>query len=276
MRWRTFDTGEKLYRFSYTERGPRSRDPMMLLHGFMGSSADWADADSVPLISGERHSIAVDLPGHGGTVVTGSDESFRMENCAAGLIDLMDTLGLDRCDLVGYSMGGRLALFLALEYSDRFRRVVLESASPGLKTLDERKARIAHDEKLARRLETQPLKDSLTDWFDQPLFASMRSSRARFDALLRRRLENDVSDLCRSLRMMGTGVQPSLWPRLDRLSLPLLLIVGGKDAKFQAIGRDMVARGKGVAMDIVDGAGHNVHFEKPLAYAECVERFLNA
>ncbi|MCK4302016.1 MAG: 2-succinyl-6-hydroxy-2,4-cyclohexadiene-1-carboxylate synthase [candidate division Zixibacteria bacterium] len=249
---------------------------MMLIHGFMGSSADWVDADGVPLFSGERHVVAIDLPGHGGTVVTGSDESFRMENCAAGLIGLMDTLGLDRCDLVGYSMGGRLALFLALEYPQRFRRVVLESASPGLKTLDERKARIAHDEKLARRLETRPLKDSLTDWFDQPLFASMISSREKFDALLQRRLENDVSGLCLSLRMMGTGVQPSLWTRLDRLSLPLLLIVGGKDTKFQTIGRDMVARGKGVTMEVVDDAGHNVHFERPATYAKCVERFLNA
>ncbi len=264
-----------MYRFNYTERGPREGYPILLLHGFMGSSADWAD-DNVSMFSEERRMVAVDLPGHGGTVVTGPDKSYRMEHCAAGLIELMDTLKMDRCDLVGYSMGGRLALFMSLEYPDRFRRVVLESASPGLKTAGERRARIAHDEKLARRLETQPLKDSLAEWFDQPLFASMRSSGARFDALTRRRLQNEVSGLCLSLRMMGAGVQPSLWSRLNRLSRPLLLIVGEKDAKFQTIGRDMVARGKGVTMDVVEDAGHNVHFERPEAYAESVERFLNA
>jgi len=120
------------------ERGRQQEPAVLFLHGFMGSSADWTGVTAA--LADACHSLAVDLPGHGAS--TGlADAFYTMEGAAKALLDLLDGRGIERCAVVGYSMGGRLALYFAMRFPERCRALFLESASPGLATAQERTAR---------------------------------------------------------------------------------------------------------------------------------------
>ncbi len=265
------------YTFHSIQAGDKSNPAVFFLHGFLGSAQDWCDVAS--FISKDYWCISVDLPGHGKTVVNGSEEAYRMENCANGLVDFLDSLNIGKCDIVAYSMGGRLALYMAINFPDRFDRVILESTSPGLKTEQERQERRAHDNMLAERLETGSLKQFLKEWYDQPLFATLKQDKKRFAKLLTNRINNNkgglATGLATSLRMMGAGVQPSLWGQLHKIQACLLLIVGEKDDKFKRIAAEMAPKCPRASICIVQGTGHNTHWEKPEEYANQVKRFLS-
>jgi len=261
-------------KFHYERRGAGDDPVLLMLHGFMGSTADWSDDITAPLISAGLQLLLIDLPGHGKTV-TESDNDYSFQNCAAGLLCLLDDLHLESAHLLGYSMGGRLALYMAVRYPDRFDRVVLESASPGLKTESERKARIEQDAALAASMTSQPFERFLRAWYKQPLFSSVSTRPDVLNEIIARRLANNPESLGRSLRGMGTGAQPSLWEELSALSSPLLLLVGKKDAKFTLIGREMADLCPAASLKIVGDAGHNVHLERPHEFATLVREFLS-
>ena len=258
--------------FKYSQYWDKEKPVLLFLHGFMGGSADWADI--AISLSDEYQSIAVDLPGHGKTVVTGGPDAYKMENCAAGLLCLMEELEISKCSLVGYSMGGRLALYLAVRFPEQFSKVVIESASPGLKTKQERQARIVRDEELSQLLKAGPLDQFLAKWYDQPLFATLKKDQVRFKELVKSRLNNDKAGLALSLRMMGCGAQPSLWEEFYKVKSLLFIIAGEKDEKFQKIGRKLAAECKMASLSIVRNAGHNVHFENFEEYVKQVRGFL--
>ena len=250
----------------YTTTGPASVPTVLLLHGFMGSSAEWNEVAQA--LSGEYRCLIPDLPGHGLSTGLPYPDAYTMEGAARALTALLDAEGIDRCAVAGYSMGGRLALYLALRHPQRVERLLLESASPGLATEEERAARRVADEKLAHQLETGDLREFVEDWYRQPLFATL----ARDELLLRRtiesRLENDPHELARSLRAMGTGSQPSLWEELPDLCIPTLAVAGEEDAKFVQIAREMERRNVNVRVVLVFGAGHAVHLESLGDYLE--------
>lgn len=178
-------------------------------------------------------------------------------------------------DLVGYSMGGRVALHQALRRPDRVRRLILESASPGLATEEERARRRADDEALARRIVAEGIEAFVDRWEALPLFASQR----RLPENVRRRhragrLANDPRSLAASLRGLGTGTLPSLWDRLEDIATPTLLIVGELDPKFVEIGHRMAAAMPDARLTVVPDAGHTVHLERPGMWLERVTEFL--
>lgn len=249
----------------YEACGPADAPPILLLHGFIGSSAEWNEVAGA--LSGDYRCLIPDLPGHGSSTGLPYPEAYTMDGAARSLTALLDAESIDRCAVAGYSMGGRLALYLALRYPRRVERLLLESASPGLVTEEERAARRVSDEKLARRLETDEFRQFVEDWYRQPLFATL----ARDEELLRRtieaRVQNDPRELARSLRAMGTGSQPSLWADLEDLTVPTLAIAGGEDAKFVALAREMERASANVQTFVVSCAGHSVHAEQPETYA---------
>jgi 2-succinyl-6-hydroxy-2,4-cyclohexadiene-1-carboxylate synthase len=260
------------YSFGVVQGGTVGDPAILFLHGFLGSKHDW---DNIrPAFENSFHTIAIDLPGHGETSVA-DDSLFRMENCAEGLVQWLDNAGVSRCHAVGYSMGGRLAFYLAINHPDRFASFVLESTSPGLKTIREREARRASDAELARKLETTELKSFLHDWYDQPLFESLRRDRQSFEQLLNRRLDNDPFGLAKSLRYMGTGTQPSLWERLLEILSPSLLIAGEEDRKYAGIGEEVCRLCPSAEMRIISHCGHNVHAEQPAGFIKAVKSFLS-
>lgn len=195
-----------------------------------------------------------------------------MEATAIALIDLLDTLKIAQAALIGYSMGGRLALYLAIHYPHRFPKVVLESASPGLKTQSERQARLEQDQALATQIETN-FPEFLTKWYEQPLFDSFRQHPS-FAKILAQRSEHLPSGLAHSLRQMSIGNQPNLWSSLAQCQQPILLLVGARDRKFVQINQQMATLCRTAKLMIAPELGHNIHFENNLLFQDCLTDFL--
>lgn len=233
---------------------------LVLLHGFTHTGRSW---DGVVAALGERYRpIAPDLRGHG----RASDAT--PVTLTAVLSDL-DGLAAGGFALAGYSMGGRLALHYALARPERVQRVVLIGASPGIADGRERRARLEADELLAQEIERLPVAEFADRWARTPTLAGQAAevaARARAD-----RLRNTPEGLARSLRGLGTGALPPLWHRLGELRAPVMLVVGERDRKFAQIARRMeetLPRGR---VELVRGAGHAVHLERPEAVAGLIE-----
>lgn len=259
--------------WNYQSSGDSSKPALLFLHGFMGSSLDWQDiADT---LRSEYRTLAIDLPGHGQTVAT-TDDDYTMPRCASGIVDLLHDLNLARTHLIGYSMGGRLALYLASQYPQLVDKVIVESASPGLKTQQERSARVERDLQVAADLKSLPMAEFLSRWYNQPLFATIDKNSPSFQNLMLRCLLNDPALLAKSLHHMGTGAQPSLWKDLQKIRSQLLLIVGERDAKFKGIAEEITKIHPAIKIAIIPGAGHNVHLEKPMEYIKQVSLFLKS
>nr|WP_290225320.1 2-succinyl-6-hydroxy-2,4-cyclohexadiene-1-carboxylate synthase [Trichocoleus desertorum] len=265
------DPDHEPYQWHYSFQGNLDQPLILFLHGFLGDCHDFDPV--ISLLTDQFCCLTVDLPGHGKTKVRGRDEFYTMPQTAQGLIQLLGQLTISTCALVGYSMGGRLALYLALNFPQFFHRVVLESASPGLKTAAERSQRRDHDTQLAKQLETEDFSNFLRRWYGQPLFASLQQ-HPDFEKIVKHRLNNRPKALARSLRYMGTGQQPTLWQRLPENQLPLLLLVGEQDAKFRAINSEMVSLCPQAKLSIFGDCGHNIHWENPNLFAQQVREFL--
>ena len=246
--------------YAYVEQG--EGEALLLLHGFTGSSASWERV--LPELAGAYRVIAVDLLGHGMSDAPAEPARYGMVPVAADITALLDHLGIDRAHLFGYSMGGRLALYLALLLPERWHSLTLESSSPGLVTREERAERAARDEELAAFIETEGIAAFVDYWAQLPLFASQQRLPAAVQEKHRRqRLQNNPAGLVGSLRGMGTGVQPSLWAQLGELALPTLLLAGALDDKFVAFAQRMARVIPGATLAMVPGAGHTIHLEQP-------------
>lgn len=251
-----------------------SGPPLLLLHGFTGAASAWEA--HIPALARRRRVIAPDLLGHGASAAPADPERYRMERCVADLLLLLDVLGAPRADVLGYSMGGRVALSLAAAAPERVGRLVLESASPGLADRLDRASRAASDDALADSIEREGLETFVARWETLPLFASQAGlPEERRAALRAQRLRASPRGLANSLRGMGTGQMAPLWERLPGLATPALLLAGALDTKYCALARQMAARWPAARLAIVPDAGHTVHLERPEAFREAVLSFLD-
>ena len=225
-------------------------------------------------LEGEYRCLAVDLPGHGASLGLPPDV-YTMKGTTRALLDLLDELSIERPVVVGYSMGGRISLYLALRHPERCSGIFLESASPGIEDTTERETRRRADEEKAARLEAGDLAGFLHDWYRQPLFASLARHEGLMQETIEARMCNDPVELARSLRSMGTGDQPSLWGELGALQVPALAVAGELDEKYAGISARMAFLNPRIRAATVPGAGHNVRLEAPEAYLVSLERFLD-
>jgi 2-succinyl-5-enolpyruvyl-6-hydroxy-3-cyclohexene-1-carboxylate synthase len=253
-------------------RGLPSFPPLVLLHGFTGTGEFWLP---VALRLPHRRCILPDLPGHGGTDAPGAAREWRLERAADEVVALLDRLGLERFALAGYSLGGRLALSLALRFPDRVSALVLVGATPGIADPAQRAARARADAALADSIERDGIASFSRAWEANPLFAT----QAAMDETLResmraQRLAQDPARLAGALRAFGTGEQVPLHESLGSLAMPVLAMAGERDEKFSAIAADMAARIPGAVLRIVPGAGHAVPLERAPACAREIENFL--
>lgn len=258
---------------AHVTAGDLRRPAVLFLHGFMGSLADWRGA--MEALQDRFYCVAVDLPGHGSSIrlPTGA---YTIEETAQKILVMLGELEIVHTALVGYSMGGRLALYLALCHPARFTGLFLESASPGLESPEERKARREADEHRAKRLESEDFGRFLEDWYCQPLFSPLACDEALLRRTIAARRKNDPAELAKSLRGMGTGVQPSLWGELPGLRVPALAVAGALDEKYVGISRRMARLAPSMESAVVPGAGHNVRAEAPEAYLASLRGFLAA
>lgn len=239
---------------AFEERGDRGGPRLVLLHGFAQNRRCWGPM--VDRLAADHHLILVDAPGHGESHHDGAD--------LVETGDLLVEIG-ESATYVGYSMGGRVVLQAALAAPDAVTRMVLISATAGIKDPADRRARRALDEARAVDLERRGLVAFLDDWLALPLFATLASdSHVRAE-----REKNRVEGLAASLRNCGTGAQSSLWARLGEVKAATMLVAGELDAKFTAIAERMAIE-LTAELAVVPGVGHATHLEAPSAVADVI------
>ena len=254
-------------------RTARATPPLVLLHGFTGSQASWAGVAAA--LRAGRRVVAIDLPGHGGTTIRSRAFDWSLRATADLVAETLAALRISAAAVLGYSMGGRLALQLALAHPERVERLVLESASAGLATAAARARRRAADTTLATAIERDGIAAFVRRWEALPLFRSLGRQPAEVrDALRRARLACDPAGLAASLRGMGLGSQPWLGDRLEEVAVPMLLLTGSDDAKFTRTATRLLPRFAQATHEIVAGAGHVPHLEQPARFLRAVRDFL--
>ncbi len=249
------------------------RPTLVLLHGFTGSALTWAGHAERFAAAGMRV-IALDMLGHGRSAAPLKPERYGIEHCREDILAALRQLRVPagRAMLLGYSMGGRIALFAA--FSGFFGGLILESASPGIADEAERAARRAGDAALAERIERDGVPAFVDYWENQPLFATQRALPDAVQSAVRaQRLQNVARGLANSLRGVGTGAQPALHDQLSRLAIPTLIIAGAFDAKYVALAREMAAAIPHSELQIVPDAGHTVHLEQPQVFDTLIIQF---
>jgi 2-succinyl-6-hydroxy-2,4-cyclohexadiene-1-carboxylate synthase len=263
------------YKFHYHLNRKPDQKLILFLHGFMGDRNEFNSA--IALLFQDSSYLKIDLPGHGKTQVFGDEEYYNMPNTAQGIINLLDELEIDNCYLVGYSMGGRLGLYLTLHYPERFDKVVLESASPGLVSQLERDERIKQDMGIARKLDRINTKAEfvafLTNWYSQEIFGNIKNHPGFYE-LVTMRSQNNPQELGKSLRFLGTGCQPSLWEKLRENQTPILLLVGEYDTKFIRINQQMVNICHFCQFKVIFNAAHNTHLENTYNFVQIIRKFI--
>jgi 2-succinyl-6-hydroxy-2,4-cyclohexadiene-1-carboxylate synthase len=232
-------------------------ESVVLLHGFGGTGRAWEGTAAALRREGYR-ALAPDLPGHGAA----SDFELPITFDACVRKVLADAP--ERFLLGGYSLGGRVALHIALSAPDRVSRLVLVSSTAGIEDAAEREARRLADNRLADELERMPFEDFIERWRTQPLFADEPPEVGRLAREDQRR--NRPEALAEVLRGIGTGEMEPVWDRLAGLHMPVSVVVGDRDAKFGALGRRLAAavpRGRLFTL----AGGHNLPLENPDAVA---------
>jgi 2-succinyl-6-hydroxy-2,4-cyclohexadiene-1-carboxylate synthase len=215
---------------------------------------------------------APDLIGHGASPAPLHIAQYRVDAQIAQLVAVLDGLGAAPVDLIGYSMGARLALSLALARPHRVRRLVLLSGRAGIDDADARAARVARDEALGDRIERDGIQAFATRWATLPIFASQTAPvRAAQHAV---RLAQRATGLAQSLRGFGAGAMPPLHTRLASVTLPVCLVAGALDPKFVGLAQGLTASLPDAELHVIERVGHAMHLEAPQQTAAIVNTFL--
>lgn len=257
---------------SYHVEVKGSGAPLVLLHGFTGSVETWK-----PFVNDWKDSftlILIDIIGHGKTDSPIAYSRYSMEHSVEDVVAILDVLEIDKVNLLGYSMGGRLALSIAAAYPNRICKLLLESSSPGLRTNAEKQARIISDTKLANDILAKGVTSFVNYWESIPLFISQKNLiEAQRLHIRNERLGNNPTGLANSLKGMGTGSQPSWWEHLKTLHFPVLLLCGSLDQKYCQIAGEMNNCLPNSTIYQIDDAGHAIHVEQPKIFGKIVSEF---
>jgi 2-succinyl-6-hydroxy-2,4-cyclohexadiene-1-carboxylate synthase len=236
--------------------GPR----LVLVHGFTQTRRCWGALASD--LSADHEVLRIDAPGHGRS-------SELRADLPAGADLLADAGGSGT--YVGYSMGARLCLHVALQHPEVVRGLVLVGGTAGIDDPEEREARCRQDRATAARVRELGVERFVDEWLAQPIFSTLRPE----DACRQARLESTVEGLASSLELAGTGSQAPLWDDLHRIEVPVLVVAGAQDAKFAALGRRVAAAVGGNAERVlVPDAGHTAHLEQPTAFLDALRPWL--
>lgn len=259
------------YWFEEEGRGPL----LLLLHGFTGTGRTWLGLSA--RLSRRFRTVRLDLIGHGRTRAPADPARYSMERAAADLFELVDRIdGPGRpFFLLGYSMGGRIALHAALQHPERVRALVLESASYGIPSPAERAERRRRDDELAASIEAEGVEAFVNRWERLPLFATQRAlPEDALRAQRSERLSHTPQGLANALRGLSPGRHASLLGRLGRIGAPVLIVAGELDSKYVEAGNAMFGALPRARLEVIPGAGHNVHLERPCEFERVVVGFL--
>lgn len=231
---------------------------VVMLHGFLGEGSDFAPLAAT--YHARAHILTPDLPGHGSAKPL--DGELTIEAVVLHLEDELRRVGRP-VHLVGYSMGGRLAMRIAARKRVRVESLALLATSPGLRGASVRRARRERDASWARQFNYEPIRQVLRAWYDQPIFGFGPEREAALDALIARRAQNRPFEMARYVEAMSPGTVPHQWERLKRLTVPVALCYGRRDRTYRRIMLKMHALQPSSQVLAISGAAHAIHIERP-------------
>jgi 2-succinyl-6-hydroxy-2,4-cyclohexadiene-1-carboxylate synthase len=245
-----------------------AEDLVVLLHGFLGSPGDF---EGVRQFLPDCKVYCPDIPGHGDFKIDENDSSDTLLTKLAA--DILEHAGGRKIILVGYSMGGRLAMWISRRIKGHLSAMVLISASPGIIDFEQRQQRCAGDSNLSADLKNGVLKTFLENWYQQPLFAPLLKVHSLID-LISKRINADPIQLAMALEKLGVGQQPDFWPLLTARKFPLLYLAGNLDIKYSAIAAKLAMKRASIVVGVLEECGHALHLEQPEELAQFICTFL--
>ncbi|BEU05107.1 2-succinyl-6-hydroxy-2,4-cyclohexadiene-1-carboxy late synthase [Agarivorans sp. OAG1] len=251
--------------------GQNQHPCLVFLHGFLGSGSDWQT--QIAELSQHYYCVTVDIAGHGMSAQQRLKPRNAFKDFSHQLTTCLKRLKIAHYHLVGYSLGGRLALQHALLAPKGIERLVIESANTGLSDEDARQQRLVHDNRWADRWLTEPLDTLINEWYQQAVFANLTSQQRQ--QLIQRRQHQDRQGIAATLRATSLGLQQDLSRQLGQLKMPLDFIGGSLDNKYQALAKQLQQDYPRLKCHIIEGAGHNCHFEQPTLFLEQLSSVLN-
>ncbi len=251
----------------------KTQTPLFLLHGFTGSALDWNFIYKD--LTKKVFPVTVDLIGHGNSDSPNEVNFYLTESIVEQLKIIIENFTEEKVFLLGYSMGGRAALSFALKYPQNIKALILESASAGIKTENERFEREKKDEELSNFILNNPIEKFFDYWMELDIFSTQkRFSNQKLAEIRKSKLGNNKIGLANSLKGFSTGKMPSYYTDLKTFLPETLLISGELDSKFTDINIEMASLLPNSTHNIIKNSGHNTHLEEPKKFIESVNRFL--
>ncbi|MDP0562417.1 MAG: 2-succinyl-6-hydroxy-2,4-cyclohexadiene-1-carboxylate synthase [Candidatus Endonucleobacter sp. (ex Gigantidas childressi)] len=247
---------------SYKTRGLRSNPPLLLLHGFLGSATDWLLLCNN--LGNDFYLIVLDLPGHGESADIDSNEvnPDPLISIHSLINNVLKRLSLKKVTLLGYSLGGRIAMGYALAHSNNINSLIIEAAHPGLKNDEEKKARAISDEYWCNRFCSEAYDLVLYDWYCQSVFKDI-SDNDRQQLIIERLVGLTACSVANVLTSYSLSKQPDYSEWLSVAPFPVHYLCGENDKAFSHIGKQLNKAGCLQSLHCIGGAGHNVHRERP-------------
>ncbi len=257
----------------YQSAGNPHNPPLIFLHGFMGRGRDWLPL--VPHLMDRFYCLLPDLPGHGNNINLPQSTQLTYDNVVKGLIYFCDQLSLQHFNLIGYSMGGRIALYTATQFPDRISSLTLESANPGLTDQQARQARATLDDERAERLLHRGLNVFVDHWYELALFSSLKQHPLLFAQTRLKRKQSDPRWMAKVISELSPGRQLPLWDKLGELPMPVLLLAGALDTKYVDLIEKMGEQIPQATVKIIPNAGHNIHLEQQNTFIDVLATYLS-
>ena len=259
--------------FSQVEGKPEN-PVLVFLHGFLGNSHDWTD--TIRHLRDDYYCVSIDLPGHGQSTSCIPPLQDGFTYCHRLIKSTLNTLQVKKYTLLGYSLGGRIALdYARTQHDASLQGLILESCHSGLTTAQDKNKRFQQDQNWAKRLASQSIAQSLAQWYEQAVFSDM--SAAQKDSVIKLRGQN--LGVCVAAMLLATSLcrQTDALPFLQRNNAskpPIYYAVGEKDKKFKALAGKL-AEQTDIKVSKFNGAGHNIHQQYPLQYAQFIRQCLS-
>ena len=247
-------------------------EPLVLLHGFLGSGRDFNEI--IDGLSGSYKILVPDLPGFGNSREYEVESAYDVQAMTDALCFMLGSEGVFSVDMLGYSMGGRIALSLAAQERSPVKKLVLLSADPGEESEDSRKARARLDKERADQIATEGMHDFLDFWYSAKLFAPLKQHKSFKEIHSWRLLENDAKLAARVIKDMSPGTIPHMWDALKEITTPLLYLYGELDEKYANVAERMSPLNALIEVAGIDEAGHALQVEAPAEVVRAVKKFL--
>lgn len=246
--------------------------PIIFIHGFTGSAEDWIFISN--LLPEKFLPISIDLIGHGKSDSPSDPKFYSCTYITNHLNSIINYFQFNKVILIGYSMGGRIALSYSLKFPDKLLGLILESTTAGIEDIEEKKKRVEHDLILAEKILNDGVENFIDYWFNTPLFLPLQKLKNINEIINKRKFNNPIG-LANTLKSFSTGLMNSYWDKLNKLDFPVLLISGEDDEKYTQQNKRMVKLFTKAKHEIVSNTSHNVHLEKPHLFTNLVLDFLN-